>query len=148
MDMAFMMAPLGVIEHHGVKGQHWGVRRYTDANGRLNAEGKARYQKYIQDYAGSDSNFGNRIAKYRAKGMSKEQAVLKAGSRSAMGRRLLTGFSAAVTVPQLAYGVRSGEHVYTASGIGSAAIMAMNHKYYKTHKLSAKAAHQYSRSIR
>lgn len=31
------------LEHYGVKGQKWGVRRYQNKNGGLTAEGKARY---------------------------------------------------------------------------------------------------------
>ena len=31
------------ISHHGVKGQKWGVRRYQNKDGSLNAAGKKRY---------------------------------------------------------------------------------------------------------
>lgn len=31
------------IEHHGIKGMKWGVRRWQDQNGRYNAAGRARY---------------------------------------------------------------------------------------------------------
>lgn len=31
------------IYHHGVKGMHWGIRRYQNPDGSLTAEGKARY---------------------------------------------------------------------------------------------------------
>lgn len=31
------------ICHHGVKGMHWGIRRYQNPDGSLTAEGKARY---------------------------------------------------------------------------------------------------------
>lgn len=148
MDTSFMYAPIDVIEHHGVKGQHWGIRRYTDANGHLNVNGKAHYLKYIQTYAGTDPNFGNRIAKYRAKGMSKEQAVLKAGKRSSINRKLLTAATAAATVHQLGYGIDSGQHAHTVLGALGVGTMILNHKYYKAYKLSAKDAHKYSKSIR
>lgn len=31
------------LQHHGIKGQKWGVRRFESANGHLTAAGKARY---------------------------------------------------------------------------------------------------------
>lgn len=35
------------LMHHGIKGMHWGVRRFEDANGHLTPEGKRRYA--VQD---------------------------------------------------------------------------------------------------
>ena len=32
------------LEHHGVKGMHWGVRRYQNSDGSLTSEGKAHYK--------------------------------------------------------------------------------------------------------
>ena len=31
------------LMHHGIKGMHWGVRRFQNANGSLTAAGKKRY---------------------------------------------------------------------------------------------------------
>ena len=31
------------LEHHGIKGQHWGIRRYQNEDGSLTEEGKKRY---------------------------------------------------------------------------------------------------------
>lgn len=33
------------LSHYGVKGMHWGIRRYQDKNGRLTAAGKEHYGK-------------------------------------------------------------------------------------------------------
>lgn len=33
------------LEHHGIKGQRWGVRRYQNADGSLTSAGKKRYLK-------------------------------------------------------------------------------------------------------
>ena len=34
------------LQHHGVKGMHWGIRRYQNPDGTLTAEGQKRYYKY------------------------------------------------------------------------------------------------------
>ena len=34
------------ISHHGIKGMHWGVRRFEDENGHLTPAGKKRYAVY------------------------------------------------------------------------------------------------------
>ena len=33
------------LQHHGIKGQRWGVRRYQNPDGSLTAEGRERYIK-------------------------------------------------------------------------------------------------------
>jgi hypothetical protein len=40
------------LYHHGIKGMHWGVRRYTNPDGTLTEEGKARYGT-IENYNAS-----------------------------------------------------------------------------------------------
>lgn len=35
------------LMHHGVKGMHWGVRRYQNKDGTLTEEGKRHYNQYI-----------------------------------------------------------------------------------------------------
>ena len=56
------------IEHHGVKGQRWGVRRYQNEDGTLNDEGKKRYSNldskfknnvYDHEYAIAVANYNN-----------------------------------------------------------------------------------------
>lgn len=37
------------LEHHGIKGQRWGVRRYQNADGSLTAVGKKRYGSISPD---------------------------------------------------------------------------------------------------
>lgn len=34
---------MNVLQHHGIKGQKWGVRRYQNADGSLTSDGKKRY---------------------------------------------------------------------------------------------------------
>lgn len=33
------------LQHHGIKGQRWGVRRYENKDGTLTSKGKERYSK-------------------------------------------------------------------------------------------------------
>ena len=37
-----------VLEHHGIQGQKWGVRRFQNAAGRLTAAGKKRYSEKLE----------------------------------------------------------------------------------------------------
>lgn len=37
------------LYHHGIKGQHWGVRRYQNPDGSLTPEGRARYRSALAD---------------------------------------------------------------------------------------------------
>lgn len=39
------------LEHHGVKGQKWGIRRYQNKDGSLTAAGKKRAAKLKEEYA-------------------------------------------------------------------------------------------------
>ena len=42
------------LYHHGIKGQRWGVRRYTNPDGTLTEEGKRRYGT-IENYRASQN---------------------------------------------------------------------------------------------
>ena len=59
--------------HHGVKGQHWGVRRYQNYDGTLTEEGKAHYYldktyDHFQMWAKSDNEKAwNKFIKIRRK---------------------------------------------------------------------------------
>lgn len=39
-----------ILEHHGILGQKWGVRRYQNKDGSFTAAGKARYNKLTDKY--------------------------------------------------------------------------------------------------
>lgn len=65
------------LEHHGIKGQKWGVRRYQNADGSLTSAGRKRYDvgeeitsKYIRsNYRLSN---GKKMSRKRAKTAAKE----------------------------------------------------------------------------
>lgn len=48
-----------VLYHHGIKGMHWGIRRFQNKDGSLTAEGIKRYR--------TDLNFKYKYDKYKAK---------------------------------------------------------------------------------
>lgn len=37
-----------ILAHHGIKGQHWGVRRFQNSDGSLTPKGKKRYLKEVE----------------------------------------------------------------------------------------------------
>lgn len=52
MNNKISVAPLyeGALQHSGIKGMKWGVRRYRNEDGTLTEEGKRRYSNYHPDY--------------------------------------------------------------------------------------------------
>lgn len=72
------------LEHHGIKGQKWGIRRFMNPDGTLTAEGRARYggktnTNQLSDEELIDLDFGiNTISKHKSKELKKEakKAVL------------------------------------------------------------------------
>ena len=72
------------LQHEGVKGMHWGVRRYQNPDGSLTPEGRRHYSNLKQAY--KDAQREGSYAAYNYKRSSKEannylkRAVRKAGS--------------------------------------------------------------------
>lgn len=63
MYQNFCVPEYYIMEHSGIKGMKWGVRRYQNSDGSLTPVGKARYAKLM-------TKFDNKMAKRNAK-MSK-----------------------------------------------------------------------------
>lgn len=62
------------LEHHGIKGQKWGVRRYQNADGSLTAAGKSRYGDKPKKAGSSDSTKQEKSSpRERAKSMSDQE---------------------------------------------------------------------------
>ena len=68
------------LMHHGIKGMHWGVRRFQDSSGKLTASGKRRYNT-----TGKNSN------KPKRKKWTKAQKDLAKGAALTIGSAALAG---------------------------------------------------------
>lgn len=58
------------LEHHGVRGMKWGVRRYQNYDGSLTAAGMKRFNKSLGEYEKAD-------ARYKQAKSEKKAAVLR-----------------------------------------------------------------------
>lgn len=54
------------LEHHGIKGQKWGIRRYQNYDGSYTQAGLKRYNKAIDDYNLAKEK-GDKVAMQKAK---------------------------------------------------------------------------------
>jgi hypothetical protein len=50
MEKKFIINPQNELQHHGIKGQKWGVRRFQNEDGSLTDAGKARYNEKGEAY--------------------------------------------------------------------------------------------------
>ena len=82
--MKYRLIPEEELQHHGIKGQKWGVRRFQNADGSLTAKGKQRYD-----------NDGDNTAKPEKK--SKPVRVAKSFVK-AFARDTVAGFATAVLI--------------------------------------------------
>lgn len=79
------------LEHHGIKGQKWGVRRYQNPDGSLTADGEKRYSgerghlRYQKDKAKYYEKSINDALK-RDAGYLKERWLLKEANEYAQGQ--------------------------------------------------------------
>jgi len=54
------------LEHHGIKGQRWGVRRFQNYDGTYTQDGLRRYQKYEDQYSTAKKNLKETKRAYRS----------------------------------------------------------------------------------
>lgn len=72
----------GDLYHHGIKGMHWGVRRFQKKDGSLTNAGKKRYDDSdTQSTPKKSKHRLNLEQKYRKAGMTKEEAETAAAKR-------------------------------------------------------------------
>ena len=65
------------LQHWGIKGMKWGVRRYQNKDGTLTSAGRKRYKATKLDEAVFGKKGAQRIANRRNKGDSRQKAVAK-----------------------------------------------------------------------
>ena len=61
------------LQHFGIKGQKWGVRRYQNPDGSLTAEGRKRYMDKYVNYVsddGSEIKYAYRLSKKGSRAMA------------------------------------------------------------------------------
>ena len=136
------------ISHHGIKGQHWGIRRYQNEDGTYTAEGKARrsanltkdYRSTAESGMKSKNRFlgrklfaskKERIARGKdlsEAGQTQGKAIVRAVGRYAVGFAVSTG-AAAVAGFTAGMALPIEAAIVTSYGIGtgiSAATFAYN----------------------
>jgi len=93
------------LEHHGIKGQKWGVRRYQNEDGSLTAAGKARYGN---GDGGETIKVGKNMRKEARRNFFKNGTVVK----SIVGGALPGGLYGAGTALALGRKVPIGKRTY------------------------------------
>lgn len=81
------------LEHHGIKGMKWGVRRYQNADGSVTAAGASRY--YANGKAGMGTTNGQNIPESNEKQVSEKPAKRKLTDKQ---KKILIGAGIAAAV--------------------------------------------------
>ena len=86
------------LEHFGVQGMHWGIRRYQNPDGTLTAEGKAKYKQFKKEVradnraafeVGRDASVAARAKRISDKYLEKAQTKLnKAYEKNASSKKI------------------------------------------------------------
>ena len=104
------------IEHHGILGQKWGIRRYQNADGSLTDAGKKRQKIKDEDKYDTKDTFKNATKVGAAAGLGVlSKAAIEAAKYTA-GAELGTG--AATTLSQIPYGVLAAIQTIDSGAIG------------------------------
>lgn len=119
------------LTHFGIKGMHWGVRRYQNSDGTLTAAGKARYEKQEKRRLESAERgykrleSGDDTEKARKREQKRHLAITRGGLIAGMGLTI----GATLLNPALTLGASVGSYVLTE-------IADMKSKSIRDHELT------------
>lgn len=91
-----------IIQHHGIKGMKWGVRRFQNPDGSLTEAGKQRYDVGENGKYKRVKRSEQLRRQYEESGLSKEDAEL-AAKRRATAEKVLLGVGAVALTAAVAY---------------------------------------------
>ena len=75
------------LQHHGIKGQKWGVRRFQNSDGSLTAKGKSRYQsKENKEYGKREDSVSYKYNKSNESGWIGLGRAMTAAGKSAVSK--------------------------------------------------------------
>lgn len=107
------------LEHTGIKGQQWGIRRYQNEDGTLTEAGKARYGRKIrriQKLEASSAKKQTKAKKFKKKSADKEFKSLKAWTDSGSERAYYKSKKYARKAARLEYSaekkIKKGKKIY------------------------------------
>lgn len=90
------------LQHHGIKGMKWGVRRYQNEDGSLTPEGKKRYNDDGEGHYKKKSRYERTYDKYKTLGYS-DDAAAKAAKGKIVTERILIGIGAVAVTAAATY---------------------------------------------
>lgn len=76
------------LYHHGIKGQHWGIRRYQNYDGSLTQKGMKRYNASLEKYNDADEKYKAAKKAYKEGTGSKADVANKQLTRKEAKRKL------------------------------------------------------------
>lgn len=155
------MNPYEELYHHGIDGQHWGVRRYQNEDGSLTPEGRIRYGRkgisgqearriYKQDVKQINKYYGENKNSADAE-RDREQAMRLAYKNTSMkataqrscreSLRQLGGFAISGLATAVGFGITVSGHTAAGmvlTGLGAASIASLSAHTIKNDARTAK----------
>lgn len=105
-----MLIPSEELQHHGIKGQKWGRRRFQNEDGTLTPAGKERYDDDTPNNPARPKHRDKLITKYEREGFSRSDAEYLA-ERRIKAEKIVAGAAAVTVVAATAYAVN--KHIKT-----------------------------------